>query len=61
MLVSAAGLLGRVPNPTEEELRGALAGHPCECATFGKIVEGLLNAGVEPAARRPRIGPVGAE
>lgn len=57
ILVSAAAYLGRIPNPTEDELREALAGHRCECGVFGKIVEAVLNAGVERRATRLAAPP----
>ncbi|MBI3267428.1 MAG: (2Fe-2S)-binding protein [Planctomycetes bacterium] len=53
MLVTAAAYLAKIRNPTEEELRGALADHRCECAAFGPILQALFNAGVERRGLRP--------
>lgn len=53
ILSSAAAWLARAPNPTEDELRAALAGHRCACGAFDRTVEALLNAGVERRGQRP--------
>jgi aerobic-type carbon monoxide dehydrogenase small subunit (CoxS/CutS family) len=47
MLVSAAALLAERPDPSEDEVRLALAGNLCRCTGYQKIVEGVLAAAAE--------------
>jgi aerobic-type carbon monoxide dehydrogenase small subunit (CoxS/CutS family) len=42
MILSAKALLDRRPNPTEAEVREALAGHYCRCTGYKKPVEAVL-------------------
>jgi nicotinate dehydrogenase subunit A len=44
ILVSAAGLLRRVPKPTETEVRQALDGNLCRCGAHNRIVRAVLAA-----------------
>lgn len=46
-LVSAKVLLDRNPDPTEEEIRYALAGNLCRCTGYDKIVRAVQAAGKE--------------
>ena len=46
-LVAAKALLDRNPNPSEEEVRYALAGNLCRCTGYDKIVRAVLDAGKE--------------
>ncbi len=46
-LVSASSLLERIPDPTETEVRYALAGNLCRCTGYDKIVRAVLNAAAE--------------
>ena len=43
-LVAAKSLLGRNPNPSEEEIRYALAGNLCRCTGYDKIVRAVQKA-----------------
>ena len=47
MIISAVGLLGRTPNPTEEEIRNHMNGNVCRCGIYSRII-----AAVQQAARR---------
>jgi len=47
MLVSATALLEAKPDPTEDDVRLALAGNLCRCTGYGKIVEAVLAAAAE--------------
>jgi carbon-monoxide dehydrogenase small subunit len=47
MLLSAKALLDAHPNPTEEEVRRALAGNICRCTGYQQIVEAVLAASKE--------------
>ena len=44
VLVTAAALLDRSPDPDEAEIRDALAGNLCRCTGYESIVEGVLRA-----------------
>jgi carbon-monoxide dehydrogenase small subunit len=44
MIMAAAGLLERNPNPTEEEVRHALEGNLCRCTGYHNIVKAVLDA-----------------
>lgn len=44
MLMSASALLARNPDPTEEEVRRALAGNLCRCGDYSAIVDAVLDA-----------------
>lgn len=46
-LVAAKALLARNPNPTEEEIRYALAGNLCRCTGYDKIVRAVQAAALE--------------
>lgn len=43
-LMSAKALLDRNPNPTEPEIRYALAGNLCRCTGYDKIVLAVMDA-----------------
>jgi carbon-monoxide dehydrogenase small subunit len=44
MIMSAKALLDMNPNPTEEEIRDAIAGNLCRCTGYAKIVEAIQAA-----------------
>ena len=44
MLMSATALLDRNPDPSEVEIRQALAGNLCRCTGYGKIVAAVQTA-----------------
>lgn len=41
MIMTAKGLLGRNPDPTEEEIRHQMAGNLCRCTGYEKIVDAV--------------------
>ena len=47
MLISATALLDERPEPTEDEVRLALAGNLCRCTGYQKIVQAVLTAAAE--------------
>ena len=47
MLISATALLGRVPHPTEDEVRIGLSGNLCRCTGYDGIVKAVLAAAAE--------------
>jgi len=44
MIMSAKALLDKYPNPTEEEIRKAIAGNLCRCTGYVQIVESIKKA-----------------
>jgi carbon-monoxide dehydrogenase small subunit len=44
MIMAAADLLQRNPNPTEEEVREGLAGNLCRCTGYHNIVKAVMAA-----------------
>jgi len=44
MLLTAKALLDENPNPTEDEVREALAGNICRCGNYKRIVQCILAA-----------------
>jgi nicotinate dehydrogenase subunit A len=50
MMMSAQALLARNPDPTEAEIRAALAGNLCRCGTHNRIVRAVQRAAKRSAA-----------
>jgi nicotinate dehydrogenase subunit A len=50
ILISAAALLRRNPNPSEAEVRGALDRNLCRCGAHNRIVRAVLRAAKEGAS-----------
>ena len=44
MIMSAKALLDETPNPSEDEIRHALAGNMCRCTGYVQIVESIQHA-----------------
>ena len=44
LVVAAADLLARMPDPSEDEIREALSGNLCRCTGYQKIVEAVQMA-----------------
>jgi aerobic carbon-monoxide dehydrogenase small subunit len=44
MIMAAADLLQRNPNPSEEEVRHGLEGNLCRCTGYHNIVKAVLDA-----------------
>ena len=47
MLISAKALLDRTPDPSEEEIRLALAGNLCRCTGYQGIVRAVQAAAAD--------------
>lgn len=47
MIMSARALLYEKPNPTEDEIREALAGNICRCSGYSQILRAVKRAAVE--------------
>jgi aerobic-type carbon monoxide dehydrogenase small subunit (CoxS/CutS family) len=44
MIMAAVGLLDRIPNPTEHQIRDHMNGNICRCGTYLRIVAAVLQA-----------------
>ena len=44
MILTAKAFLDEHPHPSEEEVKGAIAGNLCRCTGYTKIVEAILEA-----------------
>jgi carbon-monoxide dehydrogenase small subunit len=53
-LVAGKALLDRNPNPTDEEIRYALAGNLCRCTGYDKIVRAVKAAGKDVRKQQAR-------
>ena len=58
LVVSATALLARNPNPSEPEIREAIAGNLCRCTGYAKIVEAIQAAACGEQCAREE-GPLG--
>jgi aerobic carbon-monoxide dehydrogenase small subunit len=58
MLMSAKGLLDQVADPTEHQIKSALAGNLCRCTGYTQIIEAVTDAAAE--LRASAGEPVGA-
>jgi len=54
MIMAAADLVGRNADPSEREVREALAGNLCRCTGYHNIVKAVLAAAAEMRAAHPR-------
>jgi len=52
LVVAAHDLLSRVPNPSDPEIREALAGNLCRCTGYEKILDAVRLAAERTAGRR---------
>ena len=43
-IMSSKALLDKMPNPTEDQVRAALAGNLCRCSAYKKILESVMAA-----------------
>jgi aerobic-type carbon monoxide dehydrogenase small subunit (CoxS/CutS family) len=44
MIMSATSLLSKTPNPTDEQIIGAMNGNVCRCGTYPRIVDAIKRA-----------------
>ena len=47
MLMTAADLLARKPNPTDSDIDGSMRGHICRCGTYQRIRKAIHRAAAE--------------
>jgi nicotinate dehydrogenase subunit A len=50
MIIEAAALLGRKPNPSRDEIKAAMDGHLCRCGSYLRIINAI-----EKAAQKGRL------
>jgi aerobic carbon-monoxide dehydrogenase small subunit len=55
MMMTARGLLDENPNPTEEEIRGAISGGICRCTGYKNIVAAIRWAAENDAPARQEV------
>jgi aerobic carbon-monoxide dehydrogenase small subunit len=55
MIIAAADLLSRNPNPTEEEIRHGLEGNLCRCTGYHNIVKAVKRAAESGGAQAPAV------
>lgn len=53
MVISAAALLNEIPDPSETEIRQALAGNLCRCTGYQKIIRAVQRAARQPGQVTP--------
>jgi carbon-monoxide dehydrogenase small subunit len=61
MIMAAADLLKRHPNPTEEEVRHGLEGNLCRCTGYHNIVRAVLDAAESGDRGKVEAPPTGRE
>lgn len=44
MIIKAAELLSKVPQPSEAQIRSAMNGHLCRCGTYPRILKAIVRA-----------------
>lgn len=54
-LMSARALLNKVPNPSEAQVKHALAGNLCRCSNYNRYVEAVLAAAQTSPRTRQRV------
>ncbi len=59
MILAAKALLDRNPDPSEEEIRGALSGNLCRCTGYVRILEAVRRAARPGLPRRAEEGESG--
>jgi aerobic-type carbon monoxide dehydrogenase small subunit (CoxS/CutS family) len=61
MIVTAAALLAKTPQPSEAQIRTAMNGHLCRCGSYPRVIKAIHRAAEKMhAARALRIEPEGA-
>ena len=57
LVVATHNLLGRVPHPTDAQIREALAGNVCRCTGYAKIIQAVQIAASHPHPARSAGSP----
>ncbi len=66
MIIQAAELLSKTPQPTEAEIRAAMNGHLCRCGSYPRVIKAIQRAsramaGVNIAANAENLDPASPE
>jgi CO/xanthine dehydrogenase Mo-binding subunit/aerobic-type carbon monoxide dehydrogenase small subunit (CoxS/CutS family) len=56
-LVTAKALLDATANPSEEQVKGALAGHICRCAAYPGIIRTVMDSAAVLRGEKPSLEP----
>src|SRR5690349_10131199 len=56
-VVTAKALLDHNPSPSEDQVKAALAGHICRCASYGAIIRTVMDSAAVLRGSNPRIEP----
>ena len=60
MIIQAAELLSKTPQPTEAQIRTAMNGHLCRCGTYPRVIRAIQRAAekmkVDGARAEERVG-----
>src|SRR5690242_1303416 len=51
MIVKAAELLAKTPQPTDQQIRTAMNGHLCRCGTYPRVVKAIQRAATAMAVK----------
>ena len=51
MIIKAAELLSRTPQPSDQQIRTAMNGHLCRCGTYPRVVKAIHRAATTMAAK----------
>ena len=54
MVMTAAALLQRNPDPSDAEIRSALAGNLCRCTGYVQIIDSVMEAACKLGERESR-------
>jgi aerobic-type carbon monoxide dehydrogenase small subunit (CoxS/CutS family) len=61
MIIQAAELLAKTPQPTEAQIRTAMNGHLCRCGSYPRVIKAVRRASERMhGSRPPDIEPAGA-
>jgi aerobic-type carbon monoxide dehydrogenase small subunit (CoxS/CutS family) len=61
MIIQAAALLAKTPQPTEAQIRTAMNGHLCRCGSYPRVIKAIRRASDKMhGVRPPDIEPAGA-
>jgi aerobic-type carbon monoxide dehydrogenase small subunit (CoxS/CutS family) len=44
MIIQAAELLSKTPQPTESQIRAAMNGHLCRCGSYPRVIKAIQRA-----------------
>jgi isoquinoline 1-oxidoreductase subunit alpha len=57
--MSAAALLAKTPNPTEDQIESAMVGNLCRCGMYQRIRRAIHRAGASMANGTPQASAAG--